>query len=102
MTKTLTTLVAAGSLAVAAIAAPAPAQARGGGAIAAGIIGGLAAGALIGGAVSRPYGYYGGGPYYASGYYGGGPYYAAAPCYWRRERFFDGYRWRSHRVRVCY
>ena len=65
MTKTLTTLAAAATLAVAAIAAPAPAQARGGGAVAAGVIGGLAAGAIIGGAASRPYGYYGGGPYYA-------------------------------------
>ncbi|QPF93529.1 hypothetical protein [Bradyrhizobium commune] len=37
-------------------------------------IGGLAAGAIIGGAIasSGPYGYYGGSPY---GYYGGSPYY---------------------------
>ena len=44
------------------MAAPQPAEARNrGGAVAAGVIGGLAAGALIGGAVaSRPaYGYYG-------------------------------------------
>ena len=90
MTKTLTTLAAAASIAVAALAAPAPAQARGG-AIAAGVIGGLAAGAIIGGA-ARPYGY------------DDGPYYAAAPypgCGVRRERFWDGYRWRTHRVRAC-
>ena len=92
MTKTLMTLAAAATLAVSAIAAPAPAEARGG-AVAAGVIGGLAAGAIIGSAASHPYGY---------GYYGG-PYYAAAPygCGWRRERFWDGYRWRVHRVRVC-
>jgi len=92
MTKTLMTLAAAATLAVSAIAAPAPAEARGG-AVAAGVIGGLAAGAIIGSAASHPYGY---------GYYGG-PYYAAAPydCGWRRERFWDGFRWRVHRVRVC-
>jgi len=91
MTKTLTALAAAASIAVAAVAAPAPAQARGGGAVAAGVIGGLAAGAIIGGAVSRPYGYY------------GGPYYAAAPgCYWRRERVWTAYGWRWHRWRECY
>ena len=95
MRRTLTTLAAAATLAIAAIAAPAPAQARGGGALAAGIIGGLAAGAIIGGAAAYPYGY---APY---GYYGG-PHYAAAPCGWRRERFWDGYRWRVHRVQVCY
>jgi MFS family permease len=89
MTKTLMTLAAAATLA-SAIAAPTPAEARGG-AVAAGVIGGLAAGAIIGGAVARPYGYY------------GGPYYAAAPydCGWRRERYWDGFRWRVHRVRVC-
>lgn len=93
MTKTLTTLAAAASLAVAAIAAPTPAQARGGGAVAAGVIGGLAAGAIIGSAASRPYGY---------GYYGGGPYYAAAPgCYWTRQRVWTDYGWRTRRVRVC-
>jgi hypothetical protein len=94
MTRTLTTLAAVTALTVAAIAAPAPAQARNGGAVAAGVIGGLAAGAIIGSAASHPYGY---------GYYGGGPYYAAgAGCGWRRERFWDGYRWRVHRVQVCY
>ena len=95
MTKTLTALATAATLAVAAIAAPAPAEARNGGAIAAGVIGGLAAGAIIGSATARPYGYY-------DGYYGGGPYYAAGGCGWRRERFWDGYRWRTHRVQVCY
>jgi hypothetical protein len=98
MTRTLTTLAAVATLAIAAVAAPAPAQARGG-ALAAGVIGGLAAGAIIGGAAGAPYGYYGA-PY---GYYGGGPYYASGPgCGWRRERFWDGYRWRVHRVRACY
>jgi hypothetical protein len=98
MTKTFTALATAATLAIAAVAAPAPAEARNGGAVAAGVIGGLAAGAIIGSAASHPYGYYGGG-----GYYAGGPYYAAGPgCGWRRERVWDGYRWRVHRVQVCY
>jgi hypothetical protein len=60
------------------------------------VIGGIAAGALIAGA-SRPY--YGYGPGY--GYYGP-PAYAYGPgCWWRRERFWDGYGWRIRRVRVC-
>ncbi len=53
------------------------------------MIGGLAAGAIIGGA-TRSYGYYDGG--YGYGAYGGGPYYAAgSDCRLRRERFWDGY-----------
>ena len=92
LTKTLTTLATVATLAVAAVAAPSPADARGrGGAIAAGVIGGLAAGAIISGAASRPYGYYGGGPYYAAG-----------ACRWHRERFWDGFGWRIRRVRDCY
>jgi hypothetical protein len=101
MLKMATTLAAAGTVALAAIAAPAPAEARNGGAIAAGVIGGLAAGAIIGGAATAAprYGYYGG-P--APAYYDGG-YYAAAPgCGWRRERVWDGYGWVVRRVRVCY
>ena len=98
MTRTLITLTTAGMLAMTAIATPSPTEARGRcGAIAAGVIGGLAAGAIIGSAAGNPYGY---APY---GYYGGGPYYASEPgCGWRRERFWDGYRWRVHRVQVCY
>src|SRR5882724_10881270 len=96
MTRTLTTLAAAGAIAVAAIAAPTTAEARGG-RIAAGVIGGLAAGAIIGGALASPY-YYGGGPYY----YGGGPYYAyGGGCYWQRQRIWDGFGWRVRRVQVC-
>lgn len=91
--KTLTALAVAATLAVAAVATPQPAEARGG-RIGAGIIGGLAAGAIIGSMAGR--GYYGPG-------YG---YYAAAPgyygdCYWTRERVWDGYGWRLRRVRVC-
>lgn len=107
MTRTLTALTAAGAIAVAAIATPTTAEARRGGAIAAGI-GGLALGAIVGGAFASPY-HYGGGPYYYGGYapapvyYGGGPYYAyGGGCYWQRQRYWDGWGWRLHRVRVCY
>jgi hypothetical protein len=90
-------LAIAATLAVAAVAAPQPAEARGGG-VAAGIIGGLAAGAIIGGIASNGYGYYGG-PAYA---YGPGPvYYGGPACYWTRQRVWDGYGWRPQRVRVC-
>jgi hypothetical protein len=63
------------------------------------VIGGLAAGAIIGSAAAN-------GPYY--GGYGYPGYYAYAPgpvyyggCYWTRERIWDGWGWRLRRVRVC-
>jgi hypothetical protein len=99
MTKTLTTLAAAAAVAIAAVAVPTQADAhwRGGGAVAAGVIGGLAAGALIAGAARPAYGYgYGYGPaYYPAPVYG-------PACHWRRERVWDGYGWRIRRVQVCY
>ena len=105
MLKTVTALATVSTLALAAVAAPSPAQARGG-RLAAGIIGGIAAGAIIGGAFARPYyggpyAYYGGpAPYY------GGPYAAAYPygpgCFWRRERIWTGYGWAFRPVRICY
>jgi len=95
VSKTLTTLAAVATLGLAAIAAPQPAEARGGGAVAAGIIGGLAAGAIIGSAAAH-------GPHYGSGYYyGPGPVYYGPPCYWTRQRVWDGYGWHLRRVRVC-
>ena len=55
------------------------------------MIGGLAAGAIIGGALAGPryYGYYDG-PYAAYPY--------RPRCYWQREIGWDGY---PRRVRVC-
>ena len=89
---------------VAATTVTAPAQARG---LGPGLAFGLAAGALTAGAIGA-YGYYGPGyGYYGPGYgyYGGAPAYAAdpgyAPCYWQRQRFWDGYGWRVRNVRVC-
>jgi uncharacterized membrane protein len=98
MRNTITALVAAATMAVAAVSIPSKAEARWrGGGVGAGIIGGIAAGAIIAGAANGGYGP-GYGPGY--GYYGGGPAYGP-PCYWQRQRFWDGYGWRIRRVRVC-
>jgi hypothetical protein len=104
MRKTLMALAAVATLAISAVAAPAPAHAqRGfGPGLAAGVIGG----AIVGGALAAPYGYYGYGPgYYGPGYGYGGPAYVAddyyGGCVWQRQRFWDGYGWRVRRVRVC-
>jgi hypothetical protein len=95
MTRTLTTLLAAATISVSAIAAPTAADARWGhhhGFPIAPIVGGLAAGALIGAAVAaRPYEPV----YYEPVYYG-------PTCYVRRERIWDGWRWRIRRVEDCY
>lgn len=113
--STRTALVAAASLAVVMAAIPTDASAqwrRGGGGghwhgggghwrgggwgpgAAAGVIGGLALGALAAGAYApRPY--YGAPVYPAYGY-------GEGYCEVRRERFWNGYRWRLRPVRVCY
>ena len=76
---------------------PAPAEAhwrgRGGGAL----IGGLALGAIAGAAIASSRPAYA----YPPGYYGPAPAYYGPSCYWTRERFWDGYGWRSRRVQVC-
>ena len=99
MRKTLTVLAAAGALAVVSVAAPSDANAQwrrgGGGAVAAGVIGGLAAGAIIGSAVA---------PRYYDPYYGPAPVYVApgpASCVepqwvWSERR--GEYVWRNVRV----
>ena len=98
MKKTLTAVLAAGTIAVAAFATVSDADARNrGGAVAAGVIGGLAAGAIIGGAIANSppaYGYYG-----APAAYG---YYDGSPCRIVRERVWDGFAWRIRRTEVCY
>jgi hypothetical protein len=85
--------------AVAMTALVAPAHA-GGGDFAAGLFGGLAAGAIIG-STARPY-YYDPPPPPPPAYYYGGGY--GGPCHWERgRRYWDDYegRWRWSRVRVC-
>jgi hypothetical protein len=92
MKKTLTIIAAAATLAIASVAAPQQAEARCHGCgVAAGVVGGLAAGAIVGGALASQ-------PRY---YYGPGPVYYGPHCYWTRERWWNGYRWRHRRVRVC-
>jgi len=97
-------LVAVAGLAVATVAAPAPAHAQRG--VAAGVAAGLIGGAIVGGAIASQNPYYGPGYYGPRAYYYGRPAYVAGPgyygdCYWQRQRFWDGYGWRIRRVRVC-
>jgi len=104
MKKTLMALGAAATLAVSAVAIPAPGHAQRG--VAAGVAAGLVGGAIVGGAIASQNGYYGPGYYApAPGYYGGPAYAADAgypPCVWQRQRFWDGYGWLVRNVRVCY
>ena len=107
MHKSLLGLVAASAVGLAALAGPSPANAGCYGcAVGAGVIGGIAAGAIIGSAIAQPYyyggygGYYGGYGYspdsYGYGYYAPAAYpYAAPTCVWRR--IWNGYTW----VRAC-
>jgi hypothetical protein len=85
------------SVAAASLAAiSAPAQAQDGGAVAAGLLGGLAVGALAGAAIAGappppPPGY---------GYYA--PVYAPPPrCWFEPQQVWTGYAWVIQRVRVC-
>jgi hypothetical protein len=88
MKKTFAAFVAVATIASAFAVTPASAQRGLGAAVAGGIIGG----AIVGGAVaaSRP----------APVYVEEGP--PLAPgCFWRRERFWDGYNWNYRRVQYC-
>jgi hypothetical protein len=94
--KTITAIAAVSMLALAVSSASAPASARNGGAIAAGVVGGLAVGAIVGSQVNRNY--YGG-PAYAE------PTYVVEPrgyCHTERREVVDAYgNYRVRRVRVC-
>jgi hypothetical protein len=101
------------ALAVAVVAAPLPSYAENG-RITAGVLGGLAAGAIIGSAVAPR-------PYYGPAYVAPPPAYVPAPayappppgygpayvvpgptCYWTRgEPVWDGWRWYRPRMQVC-
>ena len=62
----------------------------GGGDVAAGVLGGLAVGALVGSAAAQPR------------YYAPAPVYVPAPrCWLEHERVWDGYGYVIQRVRVC-
>jgi len=96
-------LMAVAAVATLALSTATPAHAWRGG-WGPGVAAGLVGGAIIGGAIaSSPY-YYGyGSGYYGPGYYPGPAYVDApvGPCYWQRQRFWDGYGWRVRSVRVC-
>ena len=99
MNKTFLAAATAATIAIAA-ALPSPAHAGSkGGAIAVGVIGGLAAGAIIGSAArAAPPPYYAPAPVYAA------PppaYYEEPACRIVRQRYWDGYGYSSRRVEVC-
>jgi hypothetical protein len=101
MRRTLTAVAAAATIAVAAVATPTTADARRGWWGPA--LGGFAVGAIIGGALARPYyapnyGYYRPAPVYYD-------YYAPAPAYYgyyEPQPYYSCWRWRNgYRYRVC-
>lgn len=95
MKKALSAFLAAATVAGSLATAMPAANARDGGAIAAGVGLGILGGAIAGAAIanSRPAPAYG---------YGPGPVYVEEPaCRLVRERFWDGYAWRFRRVQVC-
>jgi hypothetical protein len=88
-------LAAVAALALTALSLPASAGGNGG-AIAAGVVGGLAVGAIIGSQANR-------GSYYGPGYYGEQAYQPVySNCRTERERYVgrDGYE-HVRRIRVC-
>ena len=96
-------VAAVASLAIVGFARSASAQHHhgGGGGFGPGLVlGGLAAGAVLGGGYyGGPYGYYDGGPY---GYYDGGPYAYGGGCYIERQVVINRFGHRViRRVRVC-
>jgi hypothetical protein len=80
------------AVAVSALAAFTPAHA-GNGDVAAGLLGGFAAGAIVGSVLApRP----------APVYVAPAPVYVVPQCYWTRgEPMWDGYRWVRPRIQVC-
>jgi hypothetical protein len=110
MHKTLIALAAAASLGIATLAVPTTADARCVGcAVGAGVLGGLVAGAIIGGAVANqppppPPAYYRPPPPppYA---FAPGPAYAQLPpgCHWgKRKVWVEGVGYRRRTVQICY
>lgn len=102
------TFIAIAAAALVAAASPSPAQARCDGcAVGAGVLGGLAAGAIIGGAIanSQPR-YVEPAPVYVAPppppAYVEPPDYVDGPiCHVERHRVWDGYAYRTRRVEVC-
>src|SRR3979409_1537283 len=104
MTRFLTVVASASALALVSVAAPGTAEARCVGcAVGAGIVGGIAAGALNAGATAnRGYGYYDGAYAYEPAYgYGYGSGYAYEPGYAYSEPVYGGYNY-GYRHRRAY
>ena len=100
MKKTLLAIATAATLSVATLApTSADAGCRGCG-VGLGIVGGLAAGAIIGGALASRPAYAAPAPYYG---YAPAPVYVQPRCWTERQRVWDPYAgvWRVQRVRVC-
>ena len=94
MKKTLVTLAIGATVTIGVVTSPTPADARWRhGFPVAPVVGGLAAGALLGAALAAPRPYYG---------YAYEPVYFGPRCYVRRERFWDGWGWHVRRVEDCY
>jgi len=99
MRKWIIALVAAVTIAGSMVAVTPEAEARGrGGAVAAGVLGGLAAGAIIGSAAAP---YYYAPPPPPPAYYAPAPVYYGPQCVWQKQRYWDGYYWQVRRVKVC-
>ena len=97
MKKTLATLAVGATVAIGAIASPTAADARWHRGFPVGpVVGGLAAGVLLGAALA-PRAYY---AYEPVGYQP--VVYTGRSCYIRRERIWDGWGWRIRRVEECY
>jgi hypothetical protein len=95
MRKTLVTLAVGATITIGAVASsPADARWHHGFPVAP-VIGGLAAGAILGAALAAPR------PYYAYAYYPE-PIYFGPRCYIRSERIWTGSRWHVRRVEDCY
>lgn len=92
MKKVLSALLVAATVAGSLATSMPAANARDGGAVAAGVGLGILGGAIAGAAIanSRP------------AYAAPAPVYVEEPaCHLVRERFWDGYAWRFRRVQVC-
>ena len=87
MKKTLAAGLAIATIAASFTMTPASAQ-RG---VAAGVAAGLIGGAIVGGAIASSR---------APVYVEGPP--PPGGCYWRHQRYWDGYGWTVRPVRVCY
>ena len=101
MINTSKTAAALAIAAISLLSAVDTAQA-GGGDVAAGLLGGFAAGAIVG-AATAPRPYYGPAPVYVAppAYVAPAPYPPPA-CYWTRgEPVWNGYTWVRPRVQVC-